>query len=300
MRALSTLVALCAAGANAQPFWAWLTGNYDRDDGVWWVDFHVNLRAGRVRTFTVEVGRPRAAPAFFFLAGGNGCRPAAGPPRVGTDRRGALRGAGASPSTARDARPRRATAAAAPQVDADYFAGNRFFRVIPGFMTQWGINGNPAVAADWRARPIVDDPVTVSNEPYTLSFATSGKDLRSAQVFINTVDNDRLDGLGFAPFAKIVAGHDDVDGIFHEHGESPQQSKIYELGNTFLKKKFPKLSFITKTEKKGKGLGYPAGYVAPPPPPDVVAHNEATAKAIAAAEALEAAAKAKVKVKGEL
>jgi len=174
-------------------------------------------------------------------------------------------------------------------VDAGYFVGNRFFRAIPGFMVQWGIHGTPEIAQKWRAMPITDDPVTESNVPYTLSFATSGKNARSSQIFINTVDNDRLDELGFAPFAKVVGGYDTVDDIYDAHGESPQQVKIYEHGNTWLKKKFPKLSYITATKKRGKGPGYPADYAAPDAPADLVNAADIAAKAAAAKRAAKAA-----------
>lgn len=175
-------------------------------------------------------------------------------------------------------------------VDADFFNGCRFFRVISGFMAQFGISGKPAVNAEWREKPIKDDPVTQSNQPYTVSFATSGENSRTTQLFINFVDNDRLDTMGFAPFAKIISGFDTVDEIYAEHGETPNQGYIQEQGNTsataasettararhrsrqaqdatlsristrsrvrYLKKKFPKLSYITATKKKGTMKGY--------------------------------------------
>lgn len=137
-------------------------------------------------------------------------------------------------------------------VDAKFFKGVRFFRVIEGFMAQFGISGKPDIAAQWRERKMVDDPVKGSNTRGWLSFATSGKDSRTTQMFINFVDNTNLDGMGFAPFAQVKgSGMKVVDKIFSGYGEGapsgngPEQGRIQSEGNKYLKKAFPKLSYIT-------------------------------------------------------
>lgn len=111
-------------------------------------------------------------------------------------------------------------------------------------MVQWGIPGRPSVAAEWKQKKIKDDEVKQSNERGTITFATSGKDSRTTQVFINFVDNKNLDGMGFAPFGKVIKGMDVVDAIYSAHGESPDQGQIQAQGNTYLKKSFPALSYI--------------------------------------------------------
>uniref|UniRef100_A0A7S2DKL8 peptidylprolyl isomerase n=1 Tax=Octactis speculum TaxID=3111310 RepID=A0A7S2DKL8_9STRA len=112
-------------------------------------------------------------------------------------------------------------------------------------MVQWGIPGKPSIAAEWRDKKIKDDPVVKSNERGTITFATSGTDSRTTQVFINFVDNTNLDGMGFSPFGKVVKGMDVVDAIYAGHGETPNQGRIQAEGNRYLKKTFPKLSYIT-------------------------------------------------------
>ena len=78
-------------------------------------------------------------------------------------------------------------------VKQDFFEDVRFFRVVDGFMAQFGISGDPQVAAKWRDHTIPDDADTGhSNERGTISFATSGPDSRTTQMFINLVDNSRL------------------------------------------------------------------------------------------------------------
>ena len=141
-------------------------------------------------------------------------------------------------------------------VDANFFDGCRFFRVIPGFVAQFGIHGKPSVSALWRDKTIPDDNVTQSNVAYMVSFATSGKDSRTTQMFINLVDNEQLDPMGFAPFAKITSGFDYVDEIYSENGEKPHQGYIQQDGNKYLKKNFPKLSYVVSAAKRGSGKEY--------------------------------------------
>lgn len=125
-----------------------------------------------------------------------------------------------------------------------YYDEVRFFRVIAGFVTQFGLHGSPSVNTAWRNQRIADDPVMQSNLRGTLSFATSGADTRTTQVFINVADNSRLDSQGFAPFGRVVTGMDLVDLFYASYGESPSQSRIQSEGNRYLNADFPRLDFI--------------------------------------------------------
>lgn len=128
-----------------------------------------------------------------------------------------------------------------------FFDGCRFFRVVPNFMVQFGINGDPQVQAPWRAANLTDDPRTQSNRRGTISFANAGPNTRTTQVFINFVDNGRiLDGQEFAPFGEVVSGMDVVDKINAEYKELPDQSAIQRQGNAYLNRQFPKLDYVKK------------------------------------------------------
>ncbi len=128
-------------------------------------------------------------------------------------------------------------------VKAKFFDGARFFRVVPGFVVQFGIAADPAVTAKWDVQ-IQDDPVLVSNTRGTLCFATSGPNTRTTQLFINLGSNQRLDAQGFAVFGKVVSGMDAVDHIYSGYGQKPDQGSIEKQGNVYLQQSFPSLDYI--------------------------------------------------------
>ncbi len=138
-------------------------------------------------------------------------------------------------------------------VKAGYFSDVRFFRVVSGFMVQFGIHGTPAVNTKWKDANIEDDAKGMaSNERGLVSFATAGPNTRTTQVFINFGNNKRLDGMGFTPFAKVVKGMEVVDALHAGYGEGapsgrgPDQERINNEGNEYLKKEFAALDFVKK------------------------------------------------------
>jgi peptidyl-prolyl cis-trans isomerase A (cyclophilin A) len=123
----------------------------------------------------------------------------------------------------------------------------RFFRVIKGFAAQFGIHGNPAVAAAWVNATLPPDRARLSNTRGRVTFAMAGRpDTRSTQVFINLGDNSRLDIDGFAPIGEIVTSMVLVDRIFSQYGEGADQGRIQMEGNAFLTKYMPRLDYVIK------------------------------------------------------
>jgi len=135
-------------------------------------------------------------------------------------------------------------------VRSGYFSDIAFFRVVPGFMCQFGIHGDPTVSAKWREANIGDDPVKGSNTRGTLTFATAGPNTRTTQLFINFGNNVGLDGQGFSPFGSVTEGMDVVDKLNGEYGDGapygrgPDQGRIQSEGNVYLKKDFQNLDYI--------------------------------------------------------
>ncbi len=134
-------------------------------------------------------------------------------------------------------------------IQLGYYNDCRFFRVVPGFMVQFGMNGDPKVSAKYGEANIKDDPVRTSNVRGMMTYAQTGApNSRSTQLFINFADNSFLDAQRFAPFGKVVSGMDVVDKINAEYGERPDQGKIRASGNAYLNNYFPNLDYI-KTAK---------------------------------------------------
>ena len=129
-------------------------------------------------------------------------------------------------------------------VKPKYYDGARFFRVVPGFMAQFGLAASPAVTKTWDV-PIQDDPVKTSNVRGAVTFAqTSAPNSRSTQLFINFGNSAFLDNQRFAPFGKVVSGMENVDMIYSGDGEKPDQGRITAEGNAYLEKAFPRLDYI--------------------------------------------------------
>jgi peptidyl-prolyl cis-trans isomerase A (cyclophilin A) len=127
-----------------------------------------------------------------------------------------------------------------------FYDGCRFFRVINGFMAQFGVNGDPSINVAWKGANLRDDPVKQSNKRGFVSYGNAGPNSRTTQLFIGYRDNSYLDASAFAPFGQVVSGMDVADMLYSGYGDMPDQSRIQAEGNAYLAKSFPKLDFIKK------------------------------------------------------
>ena len=132
-------------------------------------------------------------------------------------------------------------------VRGGFFKDAAFFRIVPGFVAQFGIPARPDVGAAWEKARIPDDRVLQSNKRGTLTFATAGPNTRTTQIFINFSDNTPLDSQGFAPFGQVLEGMDVVEKFFAGYGEAPRQDLISSQGKAYLDKNFPNLDRILST-----------------------------------------------------
>ncbi len=145
-------------------------------------------------------------------------------------------------------------------MDHDFYAGARIYRVVNGFVAQWGYSGDPLLDSIWRANPIPDEPTVGSNVRGVVSFARAGPETRSTQLFVNLVDNVRLDALssggveGYPPIGEIETGLEVIDGFYAAYAErmpGSVQDSIRTLGNDYLRRAFPQLDSIVGTRVTG-------------------------------------------------
>ncbi|NKB90336.1 MAG: peptidylprolyl isomerase [Acidobacteria bacterium] len=135
-------------------------------------------------------------------------------------------------------------------VSTGYYNGNKFFRVVDGFVVQFGMNGDPAINEAWDMASIADDPQGEMNTRGRLTFAHGGPNTRTTQLFINLGDNLNLDNMGFPPFGEIIEGMDVVQSLYSEYGDGPpygtgpDQTFIGEEGDAYFDRQYPLLDHV--------------------------------------------------------
>jgi len=125
-----------------------------------------------------------------------------------------------------------------------FYDGARFFRVVRGFVVQFGLPADPRLGRAWSSQFISDDPVRHPNRRGTVAFASAGPNTRTTQLFVNLADNRRLDALGFAPIGQVAEGLGIVDGLYGQYGERPSQDSIRLQGDAYLTRTYPNLDQI--------------------------------------------------------
>jgi peptidyl-prolyl cis-trans isomerase A (cyclophilin A) len=140
-----------------------------------------------------------------------------------------------------------------------YYDDTRFYRVVEGFMAQFGLKGVNAIDQAWRNASFPDDPFTRSNGRGTITFAHAGANTRTTQVFFNFKDNTHLDPSGFTPFGEVVEGLDVMDRIYSGYGElppagkGPDYGKAWVQGNKYLDQDFPEMTKVISATLEATG-----------------------------------------------
>lgn len=127
-----------------------------------------------------------------------------------------------------------------------YYDGNSLFRVLRGYVAQWGLHSDPAVNDVWVDRTMQDEPVLHPNSRGTIAFAAAGEDTRRTQVFVNLSSNTNLDGMGFTPFGRVVKGLAVLRRAYSLYGDGPEQSRIRSEGDVYLEANWPRLDRIER------------------------------------------------------
>jgi peptidyl-prolyl cis-trans isomerase A (cyclophilin A) len=138
-----------------------------------------------------------------------------------------------------------------------FYNNAHFFRVVTGFVAQFGLSPSPAVNTAWEHTDFPDDPVKQTNSKGTITFASRGPNTRTTQLFISLGENGRLDGMGFSPFAKVTEGMDVVEKLYAGYGEAPDQERIQAEGKPYLDKNFPLLDSIKMARVEGVAPVHP-------------------------------------------
>jgi peptidyl-prolyl cis-trans isomerase A (cyclophilin A) len=138
-------------------------------------------------------------------------------------------------------------------VSEHFFDENRFYRVLPGYIAQFGANGDGRRNDPWDAKKLPDDPPREKNVRGTITFAQSGPNARTHQLFVNLKDNPSLDAQGFVPIGRVVDGMSVVDSLYDEYGDIPKYHNITRLGNKYLAGNFPELDYIRTARIVGAG-----------------------------------------------
>jgi cyclophilin family peptidyl-prolyl cis-trans isomerase len=125
-----------------------------------------------------------------------------------------------------------------------FFDENRFYRVLPGFVAQFGANDDRKRNERWEAKPLPDDTARMKNARGTISFASLGPGTRTHQLFVNLKDSPSLDAQGFAPIGRVIEGMPVVDSLYDGYGDDPKYHLIATQGNRYLARMFPKLDYI--------------------------------------------------------
>jgi peptidyl-prolyl cis-trans isomerase A (cyclophilin A) len=133
-----------------------------------------------------------------------------------------------------------------------FYDDHRIYRVVEGFMVQFGIHPDPLVDYQWRDELILDDPVVATNARGRVSFAKGSANSRTVEIFISYRNNPELDRRGFAPFGEVVEGMEVVDAFYAEYGDGPPrgdgvyQAQAQAQGAEYFDAEFPELDRVTR------------------------------------------------------
>ena len=138
-------------------------------------------------------------------------------------------------------------------VKSGFFDDTRFFRAVGGFMVQFGISGDPAVASKWQSANIQDDPVKQSNKRASSPSPRPTPPTRARRRSSSTTGTTHASMPRASRPSVRSQGHGHRRLHLRRLRRGPRtRASSSPQGNAYLDSKFPKLDGVKHAGDRGR------------------------------------------------